>query len=92
MYSLAASRCCAPIVRIMYPRANPPTEHHTETMSRTTNSDLSFATNVRIWNVGYVIRHSTVRITIRKKLGLLKPWNSGFDCGGFNLENRDLLA
>jgi len=45
--SLAASTCCAPIVRRMYPRANPIPEHQIETMSRTMNNDLSLATNVR---------------------------------------------
>ena len=31
-----------------------------------------------------------LRIAIRKKLGLSKPRNSGFNRGGSNLENRDL--
>ena len=79
--SLAASRCCAPILRRMYPSANPTAEDHAETMARTTNNDLSFATNVRKWNVGYVIRHSAVRIAIREKIGLSNPRNSGFGCG-----------
>lgn len=33
-----------------------------------------------------------MRIAIREKRGLSKPWKSGFDRGGLNLENRDLLA
>ena len=103
---LAASRCCAPILRRRYPRANPIAEHHVETMSRTTNNDLSFATNVRRYNAGYEVRHRAVRITMREKFGLSNPWNSGFDRGGTNLsaasltleksdrrlENRDLSA
>jgi len=44
---LAASRCWAPILRRMHPRTNPIPQHHTATIDRTTNSDLSFATNVR---------------------------------------------
>jgi len=45
--SLAASMCCAPILRRMYPRASPTPEHQMETMSRTMNNVLSLATNVR---------------------------------------------
>ena len=57
-------------------------EHHAETMNRTTNNDLSFATNVRAKNAGYEMRHRRVRITMREKLGLSKPRNGGFDRGG----------
>jgi len=90
--SLAASRCRAPILRRMYPRANPTPEHQTETMARTANNDLSFATNLRIQNAGYVIKHRTVRIAIREKLGVSKPRNSGFNLGNFNLESRNFSA
>jgi len=57
-------------------------EHQMATMSRTMNIDLSFATNVRAWNAGYVIAHVRVRNPIRTRLGLSKPRNSGFGRGG----------
>jgi len=94
--------CWAPILRRMYPRAIPKAEHHTATMDRTANKDLSLANNSRIQNAGYVIKHKMVRIAIRVKLGVSKPRNSGFDRGVSNLrsvsltrrdcrlENRDL--
>jgi len=74
----------------MYPSANPTPEHHTETMDRTANNDLSFATNLRIQNAGYVIRHKTVRIAMQESLGLSNPWISGFDLGGSNLKSASL--
>ena len=88
--SLAASRYCAPILRRVYPRANPTPEHHTETMALTMNNDLSIATNVRIKNAGYVMMHVIVRIAIREKLGLSNPRNSGFDRGSSNLGSLSL--
>ena len=54
------------------------------------NRDLFFVTNVRTWKAGYVRRHRKVRIAMRDKLGLSNPRNSGFDCGGSNLENQVL--
>jgi len=63
----------------MYLRANPTPEHHTETMNHIAGNDLPFATNLRIQNAGYVIRHSVVRITIREKLSLSKSQKVGFD-------------
>ena len=90
MNSLAASRCCAPMVRRMYPRANPTPKHHTETTSQTMNNDLSFTTKVRIKNAGYVIRHKTTRMAMRERLGPSNPRISGFDRGGSNLRSANL--
>ena len=88
--SLAASICRAPILRRMYPRAIPKAEHHTATIDRTANKDLSLATNSRIQPAGYVIKHRIVRTAIREKLGVSKPRNSGFDRGVSNLRSVGL--
>ena len=74
----------------MYPREIPKAEHHTATMDRTANKDLSLATNSRRQAAGYVIKHRIVRIAIRVKLGVSKPRNSGFDRGGSNLRSVSL--
>ena len=90
--SLAASRCRSPILRRMYPSANPIAEHHTETMNRTTNNESSFATNVRIWKAGYVMRHRAVKMAMRERLGLSKPRKRSFCRRCFNLEAQVLSA
>ena len=48
------------------------------------NNDLSPATNVRMWNAGYAIRHRIVRMKIREKLGPSKP-RRGLNHGSFDL-------
>jgi len=60
-------------------------------MTRTTNNDLSFATNVRRKNAEYVIMHKMVKIAIRAKLGLSKSRNNGFGRGR-DLSSRWKLA
>jgi len=77
---------------MMYPRANPTPERQIEAMTRTGNNDLSLATNVRRKNAGYVIKHRTVRIAIREKLGPPTPRNNGFDLGRLDFKSRDSPA
>ena len=90
MDSLAASRCCAPILRRTYPMANPTTEYHVETVCGPMHDDLSFATIVRIYDAGYAMKHRTVKMAIREKLEISKPRTSGFGCDRLGFENQDL--